>query len=156
MKECCESKKNEEKISAQCLKCGNIGRPVKIITLEHLLKEEKLSFMRDVQYFFCSTLNCDVVYFSNKGDAFYKTDLKIRVGIKETEEPIPVCYCFGYTKKMILDDIAQNGHSTIETKIKEAIKLKGCRCEITNPKGACCLGDVAKIVKEVTVKNDGR
>lgn len=148
MKECCDLKKNDEKIPAQCQKCGNIGRPVKRTTLEHLLKEEKLSFMRDAQYFFCSTLNCDVVYFSNKENAFYKTDLKIRVGIKETEEPIPVCYCFGYTKKMILDDIAQNGHSTTETKIKDAIKKGVCRCELTNPEGICCLGNVRKVIKE--------
>lgn len=152
MKECCDANKNEEKISAHCPKCANIGRLVKRTTMEHLLTEEKISFMRDVRYFFCSTQNCEVVYFSNKGDAFYKTDLKIRVGIKETEDPISVCYCFGYTRKMILDDIAQNGYSTIESKIKEAIKKGICRCELTNPEGICCLGNVRKVIKEGTAE----
>lgn len=152
MKECCDSKKNEKKISADCPKCTNAGRLVKRITIEHLLREEKLSSMRERQYFFCSTPTCDVAYFSKSGDIFYKTDLKVRVGIKEAEEPIPVCYCFSYTKKMILDDIMQNGHSTIATKIRDEINKGLCRCEITNPEGFCCLGNVRKIIKEDIVE----
>lgn len=152
---CCNSENNNRKLSIQCKGCSQMGIPAKRITLEHLIKEDKLSLIRDVQYFFCSTPTCNVVYFSRNGDVFYKTDLKVRVGIKETEEPILVCYCFGYTKKLIQDDIAQNGYSTIEVKIKKSIKLKECKCEITNPKGVCCLGDVDKIVKEVMVKNKG-
>lgn len=146
---------NNNKLVAQCRGCNQMGIPAKRITLEHLIKEDKLSLIQDAQYFFCPTPNCNIVYFSGNGGIFYKTDLKVRVGIKETEEPIPVCYCFGYAKKLIQDDIAQNGYSTIEAKIKKAIKLKECKCEITNPKGTCCLGDVAKIVKETigAVKN---
>lgn len=151
---CCNSG-NNNKFVAQCKECNQIGIPAKRITLKHMIREDKLSLIRNTKYFFCPTSNCNVVYFSRNGDIFYKTNLKVRVGIKEIEEPMPVCYCFGYTKKMIQDDIAQNGYSTIEGKIKEAIKLKECKCEIANPKGACCLGDVAKIVKEATVKNKG-
>ncbi len=47
---------------------------------------------------FCRTAGCDVVYFSNEA-AFRKTDLKVRVGIKETEDPVPLCYCFDYTRE---------------------------------------------------------
>lgn len=149
MGKCCDSKNSDKEPSSQCKECGGIGKPVKNITLAHLVKKDKLTFIKNIPYFFCSTPNCNVVYFSKDGEVFYKTDLKIRVGIKETEDPIPVCYCFDYTKKMILDDIAQNGYSTIEAKIKKKVKAGECRCEITNPKGVCCLGEVSKIVKEV-------
>ena len=148
MNRCCGLKNDNRELSAQCKECGNLGKPVKRITLEHLIKEEKLSSIRDVQYFFCSTPDCNVIYFSEDTNVFLKTDLKVRVGIKETEEPILVCYCLGYTKKMLLDDLVQNGYSTIEAKIKQTIKDGNCRCEIINPEGICCLGKVTKIIKE--------
>lgn len=66
-------------------------------------------------------------------------------------EPAPVCYCFGYTRKVILDDIAISGYSTIESRIKEAIKKGACRCEVANPEGICCLGNVFRITKEARI-----
>ncbi|HHT9116074.1 MAG TPA: putative iron-sulfur cluster-binding metallochaperone, partial [Candidatus Wunengus californicus] len=79
----------------------------------------------------------------------YKTDLKVRVGLKETEEPMPVCYCFGYTKKMIMNDFFKNDRSTIQEEITKKVKQGICRCEVTNPQGTCCLGNVAQVIKSV-------
>lgn len=77
----------------------------------------------------------------------HKADLKVRVGSKETEEPILVCYCFGYTRKMIEDDFLRNGRSTIQKEITKKVKEGKCRCEVMNPQGTCCLGDVAQVLK---------
>jgi hypothetical protein len=105
----------------------------------------------DGQYHFCSTPTCDVVYFNNEHDSqFRKHDLLVRVGLKETDDPIPVCYCFGYTRKMILDEVEQRGHSTVTERIKAEVKAENCACEIKNPSGRCCLGDVAGIVRRRT------
>lgn len=71
-----------------------------------------------------------------------KAELTVRVGLKETEEPITVCYCFQHTKSDIELDFAENGRSTIEQDIRQKVKTKQCSCEIMNPKGRCCLGDV--------------
>lgn len=147
MSGCCNLKIENTKRFLKCKECGKLGKPVKRITLEHLLIQEKIASIQNIQYFSCSTSNCNVVYFS-KNVNFYKADLKIRVGIKETEEPIPVCYCFNYTKKMILDDLIQNGLSTIKKRISDEIKMGNCQCEIKNPEGSCCLANIAKVIKD--------
>lgn len=150
MSRCCEPQENKNKRLVPCKECGQIGKVVKRVTFEHLVKDGKISFQGDVTYFFCATADCNVVYFSNDGDVFCKADLKVRVGIKEAEEPIPVCYCFNYTKKMILDDIIKNGRSTIQERIAKEAKMGNCQCEIKNPQGSCCLGEVARIIKYKT------
>lgn len=147
MSECCCSKKDGNTRSLSCKKCGNRGRPVTIKTIKHMIKEEKMSSLRDAQYFFCATPDCDIVYFSENDNLFYKKDLNVRVGLKEKEEPIPVCYCFGYTRKMILDDIITNERSTIQEKIAQETRKGNCACEVKNPQGICCLGDVSRIIR---------
>ena len=149
--ECCNSKNSHKGFVITCNECGKTGKPVKRKTLEHLLKEGRVSLVRDTQYYFCSTPHCNVVYFSRNSDTFYKTDLKVRVGLKETEEPIPVCYCFGYTKKMITDDFFKNDRSTIQGEITKKVKQGICRCEVTNPQGTCCLGNVAQVLKMIGI-----
>ena len=76
-----------------------------------------------------------------------KDMLTIRVGIKETEDPIPLCYCFGYDRKGVRDDIQRNGKTDILKTITQRVKDGECRCEETNPSGGCCLGDVNRAIK---------
>lgn len=149
MGSCCNSENINESKSTQCNECGNAGKPVKRKTLEHLLIENRVSSIRDIQYFFCPSSHCDVVYFTKETDIFHKADLKVRVGLKETEEPIPVCYCFGYTRKMITDDLLKNGRSMIQEDITKKIKEGMCQCEITHPQGVCCLENVSQVVNSV-------
>jgi len=147
MSGCCNLKIENTKRFLRCKECGKLGKPVKITTLEHLLIQEKIASIEDARYFFCSTPDCNVVYFSENVN-FYKADLKVRVGLKEAEDPIPVCYCFNYTKKMILDDLIQNEHSTIKERIVKEAKMGNCQCGIKNPEGSCCLANIAKIIKD--------
>jgi|SRR3989339_1213728 len=149
--ECCNPENSHRDFTTQCNACGKIGKPVKKKTLEHLLKEDRVSLIRDTQYYFCQTPHCDVVYFSRNSNTFYKADLKVRVGLKETEEPIPVCYCFGYTKKMIVADFLINGRSTIQKEITKKVKEGKCQCEVMNPQGTCCLGNVAQVLKMIGI-----
>lgn len=149
MSDCCNLKvEDNAKRHLKCKECGRSGKPVKRTTLEHLLIQEKITSIYDIQYFFCLTADCDVVYFS-ENVYFYKADLKVRIGLKETADPIPVCYCFDYTKKMILDDLIQNGHSTLKERITNEIKIGNCQCQIKNPEGACCLANIVKIIKDL-------
>ncbi len=97
MGECCEPQENAK---AFCPKCRRQRKAVQDITLKSLLKDPDK--MQDKAYLFCATPGCDSVYFSSKGGAiFYKKDLKVRVGLKEPEDPIPLCYCFGWDCKRI-------------------------------------------------------
>ena len=60
-------------------------------TMESLLKPEALERLFDEPYYFDRTPECGVVYFSNEaGSYFHKDELKVRVGLKETE----CMFCF--------------------------------------------------------------
>ena len=85
-----------------------------MLTVKSLVRQLPLG-MPDTQYYFCEAQDCDVVYFALDSEAptFSRADLLVRVGVKETVDPIPVCYCFGFTGGKIHDEIAETGRSTI-------------------------------------------
>jgi len=64
-------------------------------------------------------------------------------------DPIPVCYCFGFTRRDIHDEIAETGRSRIAEQISAEVKAGNCACEVKNPSGKCCLGNVTRVTQEV-------
>jgi hypothetical protein len=148
MSSCC-SIPSSDKTLAICTVCGQKGKAVQRITLEHLLFENRASQLVNVDYFFCPTPTCDVVYFSNAScQYFHKKHVRVRVGIKETSDPIPICYCFDFTHEIIFDEIRTTGKSTVAAYVTSKVKAGECACEIKNPSGRCCLGEVNKTIKE--------
>jgi hypothetical protein len=87
-----------------------------------------------------------VVYVGTDGTLIRKDQLRTRVGVKERDEPIPVCYCFGFTAAQIVQDVIAEGRSTIRTYIESQVRAGQCRCETTNPAGRCCLGNVQRAI----------
>jgi hypothetical protein len=142
---CCSSPKNID-IKPVCRVCGNSGTPVTAITIESLVRKERRSQLASPEGFsFCHTPDCAVVYFNNDTDKYIeKGDVNVRVGIKETEDPVPLCYCFGWTQKRIDDEITRTGKSLAVEDIMNRMKTAGCNCERSNPSGGCCLKDVIK------------
>lgn len=131
----------------QCPECGGEGKPMGSITLGSLLKEP--SRIANYSYQFCARPQCPVVYFSESGaSVFHKDQLKVRVGIKEKEDPIPLCYCFGWDRERIWKELRETGKSTAVASITQEVKAGNCFCERSNPQGTCCLGDVSEAVKE--------
>jgi len=106
--------------------------------------------MPNVQYYFCEAQDCDVVYFALDSQApiFHRGGLLVRVGAKATADPIPVCYCFGFSRKDIEDEIAESSRSTIAERISAEIRAGNCACEVKNPSGKCCLGNVTHLVQD--------
>jgi hypothetical protein len=41
------------------------------------------------------------------------------------------------------------GETTIPTQVTQFIKEKLCACEIRNPSGSCCLGEINRIVQSL-------
>jgi hypothetical protein len=118
-------------------------------TLEHLLKPDVRAAIVDAAYYFCETPTCDIVYFSDRPLHFFgREDLTVRVGIKESEPPIPVCYCFGFTEQDIVEDVARDAGGRIVQEITARVKAGLCACEITNPSGRCCLGNVRRVMRK--------
>ncbi|MFZ3385137.1 MAG: hypothetical protein WA144_14555 [Candidatus Methanoperedens sp.] len=138
-----------EQSTSICTECGNTGKPVMEITLRSMVKEPVLETIGNPDgFYFCETPACEVVYFNNRQRVYlHKQDVKVRIGIKETENPVPVCYCFGWTQERIFEQIRQLGYSTAVREIGAKIKADECACDINNPSGRCCLGEVNKTVK---------
>jgi len=118
------------------------------VTVESLVREARRSLLKSPEGFsFCRTPDCAVVYFNNdSGEYIEKDDMKVRVGIKEKQGPAPLCYCFGWTKKKIEDEISRTGKCRAVEDILNRMKSTGCDCEHSNPSGGCCLKDVADYV----------
>jgi len=89
-------------------------------------------------YRFCAEPDCDVVYFDrDTGSVFGKRDLEVRVGLKESSDPIPICYCFDLTVADLRMGIDVAGMIGAE------VRAGHCACEVKNPQGSCCLGNVS-------------
>jgi hypothetical protein len=133
---------------ASCPVTGARSKQVDILTVKSLVRQLPLG-MPDTQYYFCEAQDCDVVYFALEPQAliFRREDLLVRVGVKETADPIPVCYCFGFTRGDLRDEIAETGQSEIGQRISAEVKAGNCACKVKNPSGKCCLGEVALIAK---------
>jgi len=111
-----------------------------------MLKPAFLEQAMHGDYRFCSFPDCPVVYFEERSkQRFTIDDLRVRVGLKVTEDPIPLCHCFGFDESHIRDDLARTGNTTIPERISQLIREDLCACESRNPAGVCCLGEVNRI-----------
>lgn len=134
-----------------CLSCDGPSRPVSLRTMLLMLKPELFGEVGESQYRFCVSPDCPVVYFSRER-SFTTGDLRVRVGLKEKDSPIPLCYCFGFSEQSAREEIAAKGHATIPQRIRALIEERMCACEERNPSGACCLGEVTKAVKRLMLE----
>jgi hypothetical protein len=138
----------DEPAQAACPSCGATGRPVADKTIRAILTPAHASSMLAVERRFCRTPSCEVVYYGEDGRALAKRDVTVRVGLKEREDPVPLCYCFGFSRADVREELASGGQCTIPARIAAEIRARRCACEFKNPSGACCLGDVNRAVQE--------
>lgn len=133
-----------------CPVCGHKGKKVDAITLKALLDVSLLA-LRDTPYLFCRTTACPVVYFAADGSqTFNKGQIRAPVHQKEPDDPtVPVCYCFNHSPASICAELLATGTSTAIEEIKGGIQAGQCACEIRNPQGSCCLGNVGAVVKQI-------
>jgi hypothetical protein len=80
---------------------------------------------------------------------FTVDDVNVKVLAKDKGDDVNVCYCFDWTRGRIQDEINKTGKSTASLQIAKEVKVGNCACDIKNPKGECCLGDVNGFVKQV-------
>ena len=132
---------------AFCPVCGTKGKPISTRTVKSLVRDHT-RVPADGAYWLCRTPGCDVVYFSG-AIRFYKSDIKVRIGFKEQQDPIPLCYCFDYTRSDIGRDLALHGETEIVGKVKAEVQRGFCACDVKNPSGACCLGDLTRAIQQI-------
>ena len=129
-----------------CPSCGKRGKPVAVLTVKSLVRDHT-RVPASASYSFCRTPDCEVVYFSDRC-VFTKPELKVRVGIKETADPIPLCYCFDCSREDIHRDIEATGKTSVLEEITAEVQGGFCACEVKNPSGACCLGDITRAIQD--------
>ncbi len=153
---CCDLHPPQKCSPTPCPTCGNTGKTVARLTLGALLKAEHRPAIpaQQEEFCYCPTPTCEIVYFLPGQALFRKHDLSVSVGVKEPDDPsAPACYCFGWTPEKIRAELSATGRSTVIDQIKAQVKAGNCYCEVTNPQGSCCLGNVAKAVQEVMDTN---
>ncbi len=135
-------------LNRACETCLGQGRPVSRKTVMLMLKPDLLDQANTGTYSFCSARDCPVVYFDDHGTrCFTVDDLRTKVGLKAKEDPIHLCYCFGFDESHMREEISQLGETTIPETISRLIREGLCACDARNPSGMCCLGDVNKTAK---------
>lgn len=132
-----------------CPACANPGKPVQGQTVKAMLART-LRKIQDTQYLFCRTQTCPVVYFSANGEQSFNVEqVRERVYQKEPEaEDVYICYCFRHT----LGDLraaALEGRLAIVDDINTGINVGQCACDLRNPQGSCCLGNVRGLIKHL-------
>ena len=133
--------------SDRCPGCGAKGSSVDPITLKALLTGDGLRRGVPPAPRFCATLGCPVVYYDNAVPVRFEQDLvTVPVHAKHPdEEDVPACYCFGHTPGSVRAEVEATGRSTAGRAITAEVKAGHCACEVKNPKGTCCLGDVSRV-----------
>lgn len=148
MDECCDLPVAEAGTLA-CPACGNPGAAVQLQTVKALLTEIALRRVQPTRYRFCGITACHVVYFGDARDHFDTHDIRVPVWQKEAVGARLLCYCFGETESVIRAERLEQGRTAVVDRIREHIAAHRCACDIRNPRGACCLGDVIAAVKRI-------
>ncbi len=136
-------------MKALCPEANKPGKPVKAVTVEHMVKPDLRSVVAGHDWFFCDSGTCDVVYFTQGETVLRRADLTVRVGSKEEDPLHTVCYCFDHSLESIRDEVEHTGKSTVVASVTDKVRGGECTCETLNPKGVCCLGDLRAAVKDV-------
>ncbi|MGE4159647.1 MAG: mercuric transporter MerT family protein [Planctomycetota bacterium] len=151
-----EGLRKQTEAETLCPSCGCKGRAVMPVTIESLVVDVARARAGQTDGFrFCAEPSCDVAYFGpESGERVLRSEVKVRIGQKETEAPRPVCYCFEHTVEEVEEEVARTGTSVIPDEITAKCRQGLDRCEETNPQGACCLGNVLRAVKEAQAKTN--
>jgi hypothetical protein len=155
MSNCCHPEEAVDLPPSLCPRSGSAGTPVARRTVEALLTEEASGRLAGGKYRFCPDGDCDVVYFGDDGSLFATGDLHVAVGHKLPFGARPVCYCFGESEASIRAEIEACGRSAAGERIRAHIAAGRCACEVRNPRGVCCLGDLAAAVDRVAAAGPG-
>jgi Zinc binding domain len=143
MAECCGPNKEACSVAGPCPQCGAVGHEVARETVGAMaMLEVPAAVLSRATYRYCATEACPVIYYADGGAVMERQHVRVPVNAKDSGLDVPLCYCFGHTRRIIAEEIAATGQSTAFTAITREIKAGHCACEVKNPSGRCCLGDV--------------
>lgn len=147
MSDCCCPAPVQAADRPKCGTCSGRGILVDLHTVKALLTETAMCDLNAAVFYFCAEPACPTVYFASDGQRFVTTDLRVAVWQKEPEGSRMVCYCFGENEADIRRELERDGATKAVERVRAHIAARRCACEVRNPRGACCLGDVTAAVK---------
>jgi hypothetical protein len=133
---------------APCPQCGNAGKPVEGQTVRALVSVSLLQ-VPQTDFLFCRTASCPVVFFASSGSPVFVTS-QVREPVYQKEPPsndVLICYCFHHQAGAIRAS-SDEQRATILESINGGVQAKLCACDLRNPQGSCCLGNVQALIKE--------
>lgn len=145
--DCCGPAPRRASTNTTCLTCGSVGKAVPLITLKALLTPAALATLDPkTEHRFCPEAGCQTVYFSSTR-AYSQADVKVAVYQKDIRATTHVCYCFGYTRSDLTRSHREGQAALLPQVIRAHIQAGRCGCEVNNPQGSCCLGNVNGALK---------
>lgn len=149
-RDCCATPARDRSSPGHCPVTGVAGARVRRETVKALLTETALARLTMAEHRFCPDPSCAVVYFTADGDLYRTTDVRVPVWQKEPSGARMICYCFGENEAVMRREVEADGVSGAAARVRAHIAAKRCACEVRNPRGVCCLGDVIAIMARVT------
>jgi len=144
---CCEIP-NRPEGSGDCPRSSSPGKPVDWLTVASLASG-RVPPRQD--FWLCHDPECPVVYFGAEGALLAAADLRVTPGFKTGSDGL-VCYCFEHRQEDISRDLAESGETDILESIKSEVQAGNCACEVRNPSGKCCLGEVQRTINGMKQK----
>jgi ribosomal protein S18 acetylase RimI-like enzyme len=148
--DCCADTPAVASAPWRCPRSGSPGKAVGRRTVTALLADHALVRLSPGDYRYCPDPHCEVVYFGADGVCFTTDDLRVAVWQKQPFGNRVVCYCLGESETSLRAEIAAHGRSSALDRIRAHVAAKQCACDVRNPRGSCCLGDVTAAIERVT------
>ena len=145
MSEACCSVTRTDDGAAKCPASAFPGKPVHwttVAALTHGRVPTKQEFR------LCRDAECEIVYYGSDGTILTGNDLNVQPGFKAGSDEL-VCYCFLHRKADIERQLRETGDTDIFELIKKEVQAANCACEVRNPSGRCCLGEVQQAIRSL-------
>jgi len=131
--------------AARCPASGFEGKPVDWTTVAALT----IGPVPPRQDFrLCRDPECEVVYYGPAGAVIETGDLNVQPGFGEGSDRL-VCYCFLHREADIARELAERGTTGVYDSIEREVQACNCACEVRNPSGKCCLGEVQATIQRL-------
>lgn len=150
MSRCCDATASSCPIdppaeASRCPADHSRGKPVDWLTVAALSRGPVPPRQR---FWLCGSPGCEVVYFGERGARLGTPEINVRPGFKDGNDGL-VCYCFLHRRGDIARELEQTGSTTVLESIKREVQAGNCACEVRNPSGKCCLGEVQATLRQL-------
>lgn len=93
-----------------------------------------------------------MVYLGEDATVLTAADMNVAPGFKSRSPEALVCYCFQHRRGDIAAELQAEGRTSIPDRITAEVNMGNCACEVRNPAGKCCLGEVQKAIQEISAE----